>query len=108
MIKGITRVRRSTDQEARFSILIPSWNNLEYLKLAIRAILSSSYFKHQIIVIINEGVDGSLRWIQSQEDIDYVHENAENYLSWLDNFYDDRVYHIDSYDMEPNEASGVP
>lgn len=76
MIKGITRVKRNTDKEARFSILIPSWNNLEYLKLAVRAIRSNSYFTHQIIVIINEGVDGSLGWIQSQEDIDYIHSKT--------------------------------
>lgn len=49
-----------------FSILIPSWNNLPYLKLCIESIQERSRFKHQIIVHVNEGTDGTLDWIISQ------------------------------------------
>jgi glycosyltransferase involved in cell wall biosynthesis len=73
-----------------FSILIPSWNNLEYLKLCIKSIEQNSSFAHEIIVHVNEGSDGTLAWIQSQENISYTHtsENvgvcyALNYCSTL-------------------------
>lgn len=56
-----------------FSIVIPSWNNLPYLQLCIESILSNSHYKHQIIVHINEGKDGTLEWIKSQRCIDYTH-----------------------------------
>ena len=35
------------------SILIPSFNNLEYLKLCINSINKNSKYKHQIIVHVN-------------------------------------------------------
>lgn len=49
-----------------FSILIPSWNNLEYLKCCIQSIRKNSRFKHQLIVHVNEGKDGTLEWIKEQ------------------------------------------
>lgn len=54
-----------------FSILIPSWNNLAYLQLCIGSIRKNSAYKHQIIVHVNEGKDGTLKWIEEQPDIDY-------------------------------------
>jgi glycosyltransferase involved in cell wall biosynthesis len=57
--------------DAKFSIMIPSWNNLPYLQLCINSIRKNSIFRHQLIVHINEGKDGSLEWIKEQEDIDY-------------------------------------
>jgi glycosyltransferase involved in cell wall biosynthesis len=70
-ITTIEKVKRSYPDERKFSILIPSWNNLEYLKLCINSIRENSFFAHQIIVHINEGKDGSLEWIKYQKDIDY-------------------------------------
>lgn len=49
-----------------FSILIPSWNNLPYLKLCIDSIRRHSAFDHEIIVHVNEGSDGTLEWVRSQ------------------------------------------
>ena len=49
-----------------FSILIPTYNNLNYLKLCIESIEKNSSYKHQIIVHINEGIDGSLNYIQEK------------------------------------------
>ena len=48
-----------------FSILIPTYNNLSYLKLCIESIEKNSVYKHQIIVHINEGNDGSLEYVKS-------------------------------------------
>lgn len=55
-----------------FSIIIPSWNNLSYLKLCIESIRKNSRFKHQIIVHVNEGTDGTLDWIKN-EALDYTY-----------------------------------
>lgn len=54
-----------------FSIVIPSWNNLAYLKLCVESIQKHSKFEHEILVHLNDGSDGSLEWIKSQ-DIKYT------------------------------------
>ncbi len=50
-----------------FSILLPTWNNLELLKLCVRSIREHSSFTHQIIVHVNDGSDGSLEWVRAQQ-----------------------------------------
>jgi glycosyltransferase involved in cell wall biosynthesis len=69
----ITKVQQSRLENPLFSILLPTWNNLELLQLAVRSIRENTHFQHQIIVIINEGKDGTLEWVKSQKDLDYVH-----------------------------------
>ena len=56
-----------------FSILIPTWNNLDFLKLCIESIRKNSCFQHQIIVYVNDGSDGTLDWVRSMGDLDFVH-----------------------------------
>lgn len=55
-----------------FSILIPTWNNLEMLKICIDSILKNSSYQHQIIVHLNDGSDGSLEYVRDLG-IDYTH-----------------------------------
>ena len=43
-----------------FSIVIPSWNNLPYLKLCVESLQRHSSVSHEIIVHINDGSDGSV------------------------------------------------
>ncbi len=57
---------------AGFSIFIPSWNNLPYLKLCVESIRRFSAFDHQIIVHVNEGSDGTLDWVK-KEGLDYTY-----------------------------------
>jgi glycosyltransferase involved in cell wall biosynthesis len=66
---NFTNKRVDLDYTPVFSILIPSWNNLDYLKYAIASIRKNSRFKHQIIVHINEGKDGTEEWDLAQGDI---------------------------------------
>jgi len=75
MIEGaeIKKVKRTQDPDAKFSILIPTWNNLEYLKLCIDSIRKNSTYKHQIILHLNEASDGTLAWVEQQPDIDYTY-----------------------------------
>jgi len=60
------------NSEAVFSVIIPSWNNLEMLKCCIQSVRENSYYMHQIIVHVNEGVDGTIDWIKSQI-LDYTY-----------------------------------
>jgi len=47
-----------------FSILIPSFNNLNYLKLCLKSILKNSKINHEIIIHVNEGSDGTLEYVK--------------------------------------------
>ena len=64
-------------EKAVFSIVIPSWNNFPYLKSCIESIRKNSSSRHQIIVHVNEGSDGTLEWVKAQQlDHTYSKENA--------------------------------
>jgi len=56
-----------------FTIIIPTWNNLEYLKLCIKSLRNNSVYNNQIIVAVNEGHDGTVSWLEEQLDIDYIY-----------------------------------
>jgi hypothetical protein len=58
----ILKKKRPSADGAVFTILIPSWNNLPYLRLCIGSIRRNSRFPHQVIVHVNEGSDGTLDW----------------------------------------------
>ncbi len=49
-----------------FSIIIPTWNNLDLLRLCVRSIRENSAYPHQIIIHVNDGSDGSLAWVREQ------------------------------------------
>ena len=49
-----------------FSIIIPTYNNLEYLKLCLTSIKKNSQYKHEIIIHINDGSDGTYNFIKTQ------------------------------------------
>ena len=46
------------------SIVIPTYNNLAYLKLAILSIKKNSTYQNQIILHVNEGSDGTLDFVK--------------------------------------------
>jgi len=50
-----------------FSIIIPTFNNLEYLKVCLKSIKNNSKFKHQIIPHVNVGDDGTKDFLLSQK-----------------------------------------
>ena len=53
-----------------FSILIPTFNNLEYLKFCIRSIKNNSKYNNQIIPHVNIGNDGTIDFLK-QKNIEY-------------------------------------
>ena len=50
-----------------FSIIIPTFNNLEYLKVCLNSIKNNSKFAHQIIPHVNVGDDGTRDFLLSQK-----------------------------------------
>ena len=54
-----------------FSIIIPTFNNLEYLKLCIKSIRQNSKFNHQIIPHVNIGSDQTSNFLIN-ENIDFT------------------------------------
>lgn len=110
------------DREAcLFSILIPSWNNLPYLQNCVSSILRHSEFPQQVIVMINEGADGTLEWVKSQPELDYVYApenigicyglNACRALVQTDYmvYANDDMYFLPGWDTAfKKEAEGLP
>ena len=57
------------------SIVIPTFNNLDYLKLCLKSLKKNSCFDHEIIVHINDGSDGTLDFIKTNN---YKHTNSDD------------------------------
>lgn len=51
---------------ATFSILIPTWNNLPFLRLCVESLRRHSAGQHQLIVHVNEGTDGTREWLERE------------------------------------------
>jgi len=49
------------------SIVIPTYNNLNYLKLCLKSLKKNSLFDHEIIIHINDGSDGTLDFIKTND-----------------------------------------
>ena len=49
-----------------FSIVIPTWNNLPFLQLAVETIRRNSAHSHEVLVHVNDGSDGTLDWVREQ------------------------------------------
>ena len=50
-----------------FSIIIPTLNNLSYLKLCIESIQKNSKYNHEIIPHVNVGTDGTLEYLKKNK-----------------------------------------
>ena len=61
------------------SIILPTFNNLKYLKLCIKSIKKNSFFKNQILVHVNEGSDGTLQFVE-QNKIEHTFSSKNNGL----------------------------
>ena len=48
----------------KVSIIVPTYNNLKYLRLFIDSIKKNSRYDHQIILHINDGLDGTLEYVK--------------------------------------------
>ena len=57
-----------------FSIIIPTFNNIEYLKKCIDSIKKNSTYNHEIIPHVNEGSDGTIDYLK-ENNIEYTFTN---------------------------------
>jgi len=57
------------------SIIIPTYNNLDYLKLCLKSLKKNSSFNHEIIIHINDGSDGTLDFIKANN---YKHTSSDD------------------------------
>jgi glycosyltransferase involved in cell wall biosynthesis len=48
-----------------FSIIIPTFNNLKYLKLCLHSLKKNSKLNHEIIIHVNEGTDGTFNYVKN-------------------------------------------
>ncbi len=48
------------------SIVIPTWNNLAYIKLLVESLRKNSKYNNQILIHVNDGSDGSLACVREQ------------------------------------------
>lgn len=49
-----------------FSIIVPTFNNLDYLKLCLESLKKNSNYNHEIIIHINEGMDGTREFLSDK------------------------------------------
>ena len=50
-----------------FSIVIPTLNNINYLKLCIKSIKNNSNFNHELIVHVNQGTDETIEFLKNEK-----------------------------------------
>ena len=48
-----------------FSIVIPTFNNINFLKICLKSLENNSAFKHEIIIHVNSGEDGTLNFLKN-------------------------------------------
>ena len=53
-------------QKPLFSIFIPTWNNLPFLRLCVESIEKNSAYPHEILIHVNDGQDGTLDWVKAR------------------------------------------
>mgnify|MGYP003460942820 FL=1 len=49
-----------------FSVLLPTWNNLPFLKLCVASLRRHSAREHQLVVHANDGSDGTREWLRAE------------------------------------------
>ena len=54
------------------SIIIPTFNNLKYLKLCIDSLEKNSHFNNEILLHVNEGTDGTIDFVNNKK-FKYTH-----------------------------------
>ena len=95
----------------RFDIIIPTWNNLKYLKASIGSIRLNSAYMHSIYVHVNEGTDGTIEWLK-ENNIEYTYFSQNkgvcegtNLASKLGNnnyvvYFNDDMFALPKWDYE--------
>ena len=59
-----------------FSVIIPTYNNINYLKLCIKSLKKNSKFNHEIIIHVNEGIDGTIDYIKEDTSLKFTYSRT--------------------------------
>ena len=51
----------------KFSIVVPTFNNINYLNFFLSSLEKNSFYDHQIILHINDGSDGNLNFAKENK-----------------------------------------
>ena len=51
----------------KVSIIIPTLNNINYLKILIKSIKKNSRYNHEIVVHVNENLDGTINYLEENQ-----------------------------------------
>ena len=57
-----------------FSIVVATYNQIDYLKICLKSIKKNSKYNHQVVVHVNEGTDGTLEYVKN-EGYEYTHSH---------------------------------
>ena len=49
-----------------FSVIVPTYNNINYLKSCLNSLQKNSKYTHEIIIHVNEGIDGTLDYVKEK------------------------------------------
>jgi glycosyltransferase involved in cell wall biosynthesis len=60
-----------------FSIIIPTLNNIHYLKICLESLKKNSMLENEIIIHVNEGSDGSMEYVKKNN---YMHTYSKEKL----------------------------
>ncbi len=50
-----------------FSIIIPTYNNFDYLKICLESLKKNSKYSHEIIIHVNDGSDGTFSFVKNNQ-----------------------------------------
>lgn len=114
----IEKAPGSSPANPELSILIPTWNNLEMLKLCVRSLETNSEVPQQVVLHINSGTDGTLEWARekgfgytaSSGNIGVCHSlNAARTLARAEHlvFFNDDMYACPGWDTRLAEEIGA-
>ena len=56
----------------KLSIIVPTYNNLDYLKLFLKSIKENSNYDNEVIIHVNDGSDGTLNFVKNNK-IKFTH-----------------------------------
>ena len=76
IINCINLLDKSIIKVNDFSIILVTYNNLEYTKVCVDSIRRFAY-NYEIIIVDNNSTDGTVEWIKNKDDIRYI-LNKEN------------------------------
>jgi glycosyltransferase involved in cell wall biosynthesis len=60
------------EKDRMLSLIIPTWNNLPYLKLCLHSVTKHSVLDNQVVIHVNDGSDGTLEWVR-ENGIEHTH-----------------------------------